>query len=43
MILPLLLLLAADPKQALNFRATFDKGPDADFAKGDKSIYFASS
>jgi hypothetical protein len=43
MILPLLLLLAADPKQALTFRATFDKGPDADFAKGDKSIYFAPS
>jgi hypothetical protein len=43
MILPLLLLLAADPKEALTFRATFDKGPDADFAKGDKSIYFAPS
>lgn len=37
----LLLVLAADPKQALTFRATFDKGPDADFARGDKSIYFA--
>ena len=43
MILPLLLVLAADPRQALTFRATFDKGPDADFAKGDKSIYFAPS
>jgi len=39
----LLMLLAADPKQALTFKASFDKGPDADFAKGDKSIYFAPS
>ncbi len=36
-------LLAADPKKALTFRATFDKGTDADFAKGDKAIYFAPS
>jgi len=39
----LLLVLAADPKQALTFRATFDKGVDADFAKGDASIYYADS
>lgn len=41
-ILPLL-LQAADPNQALTFRASFDKGVDADFAKGDRSIYFAPS
>lgn len=43
MTLLLLLALAADPKAALTFRATFDKGVDADFAKGDKAIYFAPS
>jgi hypothetical protein len=43
MTLLLLLALAADPKAALTFHASFDKGLDADFAKGDKSIYFAPS
>ena len=38
-----LLLQAADPKEALTFHASFDNGPNADFAKGDKSIYFAES
>jgi hypothetical protein len=37
----LLLLLAADPKQAITFQATFNKSFDADKAAGDKSIYFA--
>ncbi len=36
-----LTLLAADLKQSLTFRATFDGGTDAQVAKGDKSIYFA--
>ncbi|MDB5334934.1 MAG: hypothetical protein JWN70_553 [Planctomycetaceae bacterium] len=30
-------------RQSLTLSATFDKGPDADFAKGDKHIYIASS
>lgn len=38
-----ILLQAADPNDALTFKATFNKGPNADFAKGDKSIYFAES
>lgn len=42
LLLPVL-LAAADPKDALLFHATFNKGVDADLAKGDKSIYFAQS
>lgn len=42
LMLPVL-LTAADPKQSLTFHASFDKGLDADFAKGDKSIYYAPS
>ncbi|MFN7922414.1 MAG: LamG domain-containing protein [Bryobacteraceae bacterium] len=35
--------LAADPKASLTFRATFDGGPDAVVAKGDKRIWSAAS
>lgn len=35
--------LAADPKAALTFRATFDGGSDAAAGKGDKRIYSAPS
>ncbi|MFN7544853.1 MAG: LamG domain-containing protein [Acidobacteriota bacterium] len=43
MTLLLLLALAADPKAAHTFKASLDKGVDADFAKGDQAIYFAPS
>lgn len=33
----------AEIRKALTLSATFDSGPDADFAKGDKRIYTASS
>jgi hypothetical protein len=34
---------ATATRQALTFSASFDRGPDADFANGDKRIYTASS
>jgi len=43
LVLTSILLQAGDPKAALTFKASFDKGPNADFAKGDKSIYFAET
>src|SRR4029453_7138345 len=35
-------LPAQDWKQSLTFHASFDKGPEADFALGDKCIYTAA-
>lgn len=37
------ILLGADVKDALTFRATFDGGIDAIYAKGDKTLYSARS
>jgi hypothetical protein len=33
---------AASLRSALSFHASFDRGPDADFAKGDKRLYTAA-